>query len=232
MLNKKILGVVAVGLSAIAISAQAATDGVYVGGQLGYGNVHTSGIQQSETNVGKVPSATFTSSNKTTGLAGRVFGGYQFSPNWAAEFGWTKFSTANTKATSSLSVQTIKMNEAISSQIKTDALDLVAKGIFPVSNNVSLYAKLGAAYVIQRTESKGSASASVNGVKITVPASDQPSTTKSTAKKLLPTAGVGVSYAFNDKLSADLGYNRIQKVGNTSVKSTDFVGLGITYSIG
>lgn len=242
MLNKKIMGVVAVGLSTIAISAQAATDGVYLGGTLGYGNVHQEGVTKSDTLLGTVKGSTFTASNKDTGLAGRLFAGYNFNQNLAAELGWTKFTNATSTGTASYKQAGLNLIQTNSTTIKTDAVDLVAKGTFPIANNFSVYGKIGAAYVIQRADTNVSGAAKLTpgrahgrvirhatDLAVMVPANSSSSTT---TKSLLPTAGVGVSYAFNDKLSTELEYDRIQQVGNSKVNSTDFVGLGLTYSIG
>lgn len=207
MLNKKTVGVVVVCLSTLAAaSSHAATQGTYFGGQLGYGNVHQK--LSSSSFLGTVKHA-----NKDSGVAGRIFGGYQVNENFAGELGWSKFSDAKVKAS--------VPGATGSATLKTDAVDLVAKGIYPVMNNVNVYGKAGGAYVIQRGDGK-----------ITTSNNREISKGSNTEKKLLPTFGVGASYDFNPNLAADVSYNRIQKVGSTKINSTDLVSVGLIYSIG
>lgn len=243
MLNKKtMLGVAAVSLSTlIAANAIAAQPGVYVGGQLGVGNVHQSGVSASDLDLPK--GLTFQSFNSSTSkanaIAGRLFTGYQFNSNFAAELGWTKFSNVDSKFSGRITqaslapigkpaglrpLQVPNNLQQGKTTVKTDAIDLVAKGILPVSDKVSVYGKAGAAYVLAR----GNASATVRSGKkaVVVKGSDS-------EHKLMPTFGAGVSYDFNPNLSADLSYNRIQKVGGSSnINSTDLVSVGLIYSIG
>ncbi|VVC76561.1 Outer membrane protein A [Aquicella siphonis] len=237
MLTKKImLGVAALGLSSlVTANAFAAAPGFYVGGQLGYGNVHQSDISRTDMNdligsaVGnnKFTVNSFNNSGKDTGLAGRLFAGYQVNSNWAGELGWSKFSTMNTKASATATDNnpggsTVTANAR--GNIKTDAVDLVAKGIYPLQNNVSVYGKVGAAYIMSRAHA--SASASEAGVTVSGSGSKN-------SHKIFPTVGVGASYDFTSNVAADLSYNRIQKVGSSSnIGSTDLVSVGLTYYIG
>lgn len=194
MLNKKImLGVVALGLSTAAISTYAATSGVYVGGQLGYGNVH----QGNDVDGARIT---------TYHLTDRILGGYQFNEYVATELGWSRF--GNVDAKSAIGNLTLR----------TNVVDLAVKGILPVADKVSVYGKLGAAYVMENV------SGHFYGYH-----EDE------TNKKLLPEAGVGVSYAFTDNVSADVSYTRIQAIGSTNTRqihSLDFAGVGVTYSFG
>lgn len=230
MLNKKtMLGVVAVSLSTLvaanAIAAQ--QPGVYVGGQLGVGNVHQS-ISSSDVNLPK--GLTFQSFNSSTSkanaAAGRLFTGYQFNSNFATELGWTKFSNVDTKFSGKATQATfatlnVQQGKATT---KTDAIDLVAKGIYPVSDNVNVYAKAGAAYVLSRTNTSETV---IQQGKSTLVKGNK------SENKLMPTFGVGASYDFNPNLAADVSYNRIQKVGGSSnINSTDLVSVGLIYSIG
>jgi OOP family OmpA-OmpF porin len=189
--KKIILGVAAVGLStAIAASAVAAQPGFYAGVQAGYGNLHLgSGID-----------------NKDKGLAGRISGGYQFNNNFGAEMGWSKFHTVEQKYSTA------------KASLKTDVVDLVAKGTVPVADNFSVYGKLGGAYVMQRVDVTN------HGHHVHLD--------KDSEKKVLPTAGVGVSYDFSPNVAADVSYTRIQKTGSSDINSIDFFGAGLTYSFG
>ena len=206
MLNKrKMLGVAVLGFSTLmAASSYAALPGAYVGGQLGWGKVH-----QASSTI-----AHATSSN--TGLAGRIFAGYEIDPIWAAELGWTKFSTVDLKQTG--------LGYNVRGHLKTDAVDLVGKASFPVANKVSIYGKAGAAYVYER----GSANATLTRGSSVVKFHDSDK-----AHKVYPTLGAGVSYEFSPSVSSDVSYNRIQKIGSSSkIGSTDLVSMGLTYHIG
>lgn len=184
LIKKTTLGVAAVALSTMMVTnAMAAKEGAYVGGQVGYG--HFGEFRD----YGK--------DNTSGGVAGRVFGGYQFNSYLAAELGWTKFSN--------LSEQGISL--------KTNAVDIVGKAILPVADGFNLYAKAGAAYVMSDVDVKGFGSG--------------------TEKKWFPTAGVGASYDITPNVAADVSYTRIQKTGNNSLfQSSDFVGVGLTYTFG
>ncbi len=168
----------------------------YFGGQLGYGK---SGAEDGLDG---------------SGLAGRVFAGYQFNSYFATELGWTRFHNV----TDNVIIYDAYDYLDLGYTMKTNALDLVGKGIIPVTSNMDIYGKLGVAYVMQSHNLKidsswgGSDSLHAN------------------EHAWLPTAGVGASYHFTPKLAADVSYNRIQHVGDTTVGSADFVGAGLTYS--
>jgi len=238
MLNKKtMLGVVAVSLSTIvAANAIAATPGVYVGGQLGAGNVH----QDSSYTV-TVPNKHYVSTNlknsdsKAWGLAGRIFAGYQFDQNFGAELGYMKFSDATSKSTDTYKDNSASRKSmiallpstdvAIQNTTKTSAVDLVGKAIYPVGNGFNLYAKAGVAYVMQKNDFSAKSSKNVPGFKVAGGNKDE--------NKFMPTFGVGASYDISPNAAVDVSYSRIQKVGSSSkINSTDFVGAGLTYSFG
>lgn len=115
-------------------AAFAAVPGFYVGAQLGDADNHYS---NSNANV--------TSSDiDDTGIAGRIFGGYQFTPLWGLEVGYTRFSN-------------IKYNRingtSNSGEIKQDSVDLLGKRVFPLDNGVSISAKAGMAVQTARHDS-------------------------------------------------------------------------------
>jgi OOP family OmpA-OmpF porin len=195
MLQKKLLVAAALaGFSMIGFSsaANAALPGYYVGGQLGWANTHLDD---------NIPSGITVDD---TGLAGRLFTGYQFNQNFAAELGYTHFSKSDVKVTGFGKI----------GDIKEYAVDLVAKGIMPLNNGISLYGKLGPAWL------KGDASNSLDG-------------TSSDESKVYPTFGVGVSYDLTPNVPVDLSWNRIQRVGGSdNIPSTDLFSLGIAYNFG
>lgn len=124
-------------ISLLALSSSAAfaaVPGFYVGAQLGDADNHYS---NSNANV--------TSSNiDDTGIAGRIFGGYEFTPLWGLELGYIRFSNikySNINGTAS------------SGEIKQDAVDILGKRSFPFDNGVSLVAKAGMAVETARHDS-------------------------------------------------------------------------------
>ncbi len=238
MLSKKIiLGVAALGLSTVVVAnANAATPGFYLGGQLGWGKVHQANISSGDMNsilaqglgTNNFKMNSFGNNGSDSGLAGRLLGGYQFNENWAAEFGWSKFKNMTTRANATaIDNRTgLPVSSSASGTVKTDAFDLVAKGIYPIYDKINVYGKLGMAYLMQRTHVNATISEPGVGYTANGRGSDN-------EHKVYPTFGVGASYEFAPNVAADLSWNRIQKVGSSkSMSSTDLVGVGLTYSIG
>lgn len=201
MSTKKLLmtsilaGAVALSISA---TASAAANGAYVGGQIGLAN---------------------TNYNHTTmdnsGLAGRIFGGYQFNQYFATELGYTQFSHADYKTVHFL-------GNTLKGHIAENAVDLVGKGILPLQDGFSLYGKAGAAYLTGEQVLTARGPDVLNGyAKHDV-----------TEHRILPTFGVGVSYDITPNVPVDISWTRIQKVGNTDLQSTDFFGVGVSYHFG
>ncbi len=223
MLLKKLipLSIALATLATLGICNQAiaALPGAYIGAQAGWGDVHQSGITANDISnqFGGAPVTMFSSSFRDTGLAGRGFIGYLFNPYFAAEAGYTYFSDMNTHATGVVGPFTVSE----SGKVITQAVDLMGKGILPISCGFSLYGKAGAAYLI----SKPSVSATVSGFGMS--SSDSGSQTHS---KVYPAFGAGLSYDITPNVVTDVSYNRIQKVGNSdTVQSTDFAALGLAF---
>ncbi len=196
MLKKQLLLVATVvGATLLATSpmANAALPGFYLGGQAGWGSTHYTSDDLA------------TNDYDNDGIAGRLFTGYQFNQNWAAELGYTKFS--NTKA---------NYGYGFHQTIKEDAIDLVAKGIMPLQNGFGVYGKAGVAYV------KADGSDDFNGATFA----------NLSEHKVYPTFGAGVSYDITQNVPVDISWNRIQKMGNGDIESTDFFALGIAYNFG
>jgi len=244
-LSKKIMmGVAALGVSAVVVTnANASQPGFYLGGLLGWGKVHEENISRGDMNA--VTSSAIKSNNFTTnsfknsgvdsGAAGRLFAGYQFNENWAAEMGWSKFRNMTTNA--SLSgidkVSGLPYQSTASGTLKTDAFDLVAKGIYPITNNINVYGKLGVAYLMQRANASVHVSETAKRGSVPVNALSKSGSGSNNEHKIYPTFGVGATYEFTQNVAADLSWNRIQKTGGSkSMASTDLVGVGLIYSIG
>jgi opacity protein-like surface antigen len=237
MFSKKImLGVVVLGISsAVAVNSYAALPGFYLGGQLGWGKVHQANISRGDMNsilssglgTNNYTVNSFSSSGSDDGIAGRLYGGYQFNTNWAAELGWSKFKNMTTNAYSKATDNRTgsPVIASASGTVKTDAFDLVAKGIYPIQNNINVYGKFGLAYLTERAN--GSASVYERDVLSASGSGHQ------NEHKVYPTFGAGVSYDIAPNVAADVSWNRIQKVGGSkTLGSTDLVGVGLTYFIG
>jgi opacity protein-like surface antigen len=185
-------------LLTLSVASYASKEGPYAGIQLGYGNTNNS--EQMLNGKGH-----------DTGVAGRIFAGYQVDDYLAYELGWTKF----TDSTSEISYSTFAWNE----RIKTNALDVMVKAMYPLSDRARLYAKMGAAYVTQQTLENSSGG-------IMVASFDR------TLHKIMPAGGMGMSYDLSKDVSADISYTRVQAIGNMPVKSTELMSVGLSYSFG
>lgn len=224
-LNKKHMLSVALVVAGfgIATAANAAIDGAYLGGQLGWGNVNQGDFAKPNTPAAGTINSTSSSSN-SGGLAGRIFAGYQFMQNFAAELGYMKFHNATAKYSSTSTAGSTISNLNESGTVRTHAIDLVGKGILPLNNGFNVYGKLGLAYLAANGSATGT---------LTTGGVSSPARVSENAHKVYPEFGVGTSYDITKNISADLSYNRIQKVGHsTQLQSTNFVGAGLAYNFG
>lgn len=177
--------------------ALANESGSYVGVQAGYGAQRIESV------------ATITSpiiqANRKNGIAGRIYGGYKFNENLAVELGGSKYSNATWKALNNTTIT-----------LKTYAVDLLAKGIVPISDKVSVFGQAGAAYV------KANISAPNN-------------TTLQSANFVRPKVALGAEYAINENLSANVTASRIFKKGsvtdNKYLPNLDMATIGLQYQI-
>ncbi len=106
----------------------------YIGGGVGYSSSKID-------DVAPITGITFTQSKDESDTGWKVFGGYQWNPNFAVELGWVDLGEAS---------QTISfMAPAIGSvtgTFKSSGAFLDVLGIIPVGNNFSLHGKVGAYY--------------------------------------------------------------------------------------
>lgn len=214
MINKKILlaGIIAsVATLSYGLGSDAYADdycvnsggltGFYFGIQGGYGNTHWN----SDT-LGALGD----SSTDTTGIAGRVFAGYQFTPFFATELGFlwpsnatNKFGAVGLKATA-----------------KEQIGDLDLKGTLPLANNFFAYAKVGAAYV--HADVSGNAT-EILGLGVS----------RDIQNEVYPVFGAGFGYNVTPNIPIDISYMRVQSVaGSDNIPSIDFYAAGIAYNFG
>lgn len=218
ILSLAVATVVSAGLSA---NASAAVNGPYLGGQIGYGNVNQGGFSKSQIDmaVGGIGATSHTSSSDT-GVAGRVFGGYQFNPYLAAEMGYSKFSDATAKASATLDGSSLTERGTI----KTYAVDLVGKAILPLPNCFNVYGKAGVAYLSETADVSVTLKDPTEGT-LRAKGSD-------TDHHLYPTYGAGIGYDVTKNLVADVSWNHIQKTGKSNLANTDLYAVGLAYNFG
>jgi opacity protein-like surface antigen len=219
--KKYILPIVAMATAlGITANVNAAEAGAYVGGQLGWGNVHQGNYAQNTTEAVE-DVGTFSSHIRETetGMAGRIFGGYQFNQNIAAEVGYTRFHNA----TQTYDFTSGMDDASVRGSLKTDAFDIVAKGILPLTNGFNLYGKLGVAY-LRAAETMRVYGTDGSKFKISDNAHD-----------VYPTFSAGAGYDVTKNVTTDLSWTRIQKVGNShnsTLPSTDLFAAGVAYHFG
>ncbi len=231
--NKKLLMIAAASLMTLTTSAFAVVNGPYVGGELGWGDTHQ-GNFTSPGLVSEIISGTTTilsGSSRDTGIAGRIFAGYQFTPNWAAEMGYTHFSNATANSQYSQTgffglpgTQTYNQHGTVTTQ----AVDLVAKGILPLQGGFSVYGKLGLAYLAASQTIDGTMTNTFLGSTTTSPIH-----TSESDHRIYPTFGAGVSYDVTQNVVADVSWNHIQTVSPfDNMQNTDLVGASLAYHFG
>lgn len=168
ILSLAIAGLASFGAASIASAATAPAG--YVGVQIGQGDTHWS-----KGDVKNVTSASIDNNR----LTGRVFAGYQFNENLAAEFGYSHFDDTKYKRINGTSAN---------GKIREYVYDLVGKAILPLPNNFNVYAKAGVANV----HAKASGSLNSNN---------------GTATEL--TYGLGAAYDVTPVVPVDLSWTHI-----------------------
>ena len=174
-MKTKLLASIAVLLGTLSINAQAA--GGYVG--VGVGQSH---IDFDDSGLNAV-----TRDDKDT--AYKVFGGFQFNKNFAAELGYVDFG----KLQNVYNVNGSRVNFTGD----VDGFYLAAVGMLPLSEQFSVFAKLGV------TTNHSSATASASGV------SSSASGSKSSA-----VIGIGAEYSFNKNISVAAEYEDFGKAAD------------------
>ncbi|MDQ8038859.1 MAG: outer membrane beta-barrel protein [Rickettsiella sp.] len=211
------------GISALGVmAANAAAPGVYVTGQLGYAKDKTKLTALSPNAKAYNPSSITLSNN---GLAGRLAIGYQFNQNFAVEMGYLQLSKKNLNGTLFTPARGF-VGPVLkgSASLQQNAIDILGKGILPVSDKFNVYGKLGVAYLTSTVKGKYD----VAGKSI-----DLNNNTANIAKhKWAPEAAVGVSYDITPNVSVDTSWTHIQPLGNKRPGNIDFVAVGVAYNFG
>lgn len=201
--------------------ANAAQLGPYAGIGLGYSQLNTPSINNSD--MGTFATST---SNDRGGVGGRVFGGYNFNQYFGLEAAYATYASSKDKL--SINIPGL-MTGSGSIKWTESALSLVGKVYLPIQNSqFNLYALGGAAEVFSSV--KGSAN--IQSIYGSFSSSD---TTKTRA--LRPTYGLGASYDINQQLATQLEVSRIQGRGNLktddhAIANADLVTLNLAYKFG
>lgn len=227
---KKVLSTTVLSVSVLgAMAANAAAPGVYVTGQVGYANAHMGSKTKVSDVLGEyaqyVDPAVQNKNLSDNGLAGRIAIGYQFNQNFAVEAGYLQLGESKVN----LGAVHLPNGQGVSEgtlKLQQNAIDLVGKGIIPVSNNVNVYGKLGIAYV-------------TTNVQVSLDTPGEPSinvdlnNNANVAKhKWAPEAAIGVSYDITPNVSVDTSWTHIQPLGNNKPGNIDFVAVGLGYNFG
>jgi len=217
MLKKMLIGVAAFGLTAAALAngnsvvtaAPIASDfnpGMYLGLQAGLGQAgyyRFKGYDDSNNAI---------TVDDDNSLTGRIFAGYDFTKYWAAEFGYTYFGS-KAKVTDNGSG-----NQKISTSIRTQMVDLVAKGKLPVLDQFDIYGKAGVVYSFS----------SFSGTDLSDGTKDA-----SNDRNFGAALGIGADYYFMPNLWMDVSWttHMYGKKFNSSSYQPDsnFYALGLAY---
>lgn len=130
MLKKIFITSVLTASACAIMTANAASKGLYVSGQVGYADT---GVKSSVNRIG--------SEFNNDGLAGRLAIGYKITPNAALELGYFQIPSA-------------KFSAGPENSTKQNAIDIAAKGMLPITSNVNIYGKVGVAYLTTELETK------------------------------------------------------------------------------
>lgn len=154
MRNKILLvSAFALGLSSVAFAgglpevmppapvAMTSDTGVYIGIEGGYEMTNWKSVDGDNFLLGNQFGASATRDN---GLVGRGFIGYDINKYFAIEGGFTQFNTQKTR---------VYIGNTVIMSIRTQAIDLEGKIKAPITDEFSLYGKLGANYLMSNVKS-------------------------------------------------------------------------------
>lgn len=210
MFKKIVLtSVLASGAFAMMTANAALPSGLYVSGQVGYASTH----MKSRLPLLLGPSLA------NDGLAGRLAIGYKIIPNLAVELGYLQL--PQEKANLALP----KLPPQLVTSLKQHAIDVAAKGILPITSNVNLYGKLGAAYLTTQIQGKITGTSLPSTI-------DLSSTVGIDKHQWAPEVAVGMGYDITPNVSVDTSLTHIQTMGNHRPGNIDFLAVGVAYTFG
>lgn len=219
-MNKMVkLSLAFLSLTCLTGAAEAAKQGAYVGGGLGYSRLNT----PDKYLITDDSTKSFKQSRQIGGVAGRVFGGYNFNEYLGVEAGVAHLAPSTYESSFSHEGHSFKFNNEFSMM----AGDLVGKAYLPLPDTgFNLYALGGIALVHSKVEDKS---------KFTSPYGSDASTVSKKQNKFRPKFGVGASYDIPDtQLTANVEWNRIQGIGNVkkninAIPTSDMMTVNFSY---
>lgn len=220
-------------------TANAATNGVYIGGQLGFSDVHQGDFlaRHFKGLINKVaPNQSIDSFSvffTNTGIAGRLFAGFQFTDYFAIELGYYHFKKFDLKVEAytdpvikinfeMLNLQDVNLPLHCQSKtsVTTYVVDLATKGILPLTKKLSVYGKLGLAYI--------NAEADIN-LNINLNIFDFGLLANPSINVIYPEIGIGLSYDIFEHVNTDFSWMHIQRYNGKLFPNIDFFALGLLY---
>ncbi|MBY6185154.1 outer membrane beta-barrel protein [Marinobacter hydrocarbonoclasticus] len=211
-------------LSAYSQAAQGHDQGFYLGVGLGYAS-YSDDIYSSEVRnnllvqEGITPGETFSSSSNgdDSSFAYKLFGGYRFNAFFAVEAFYADFGDVSGglqwSGQGTITDATVPQPwdvdfQAENMKVEAQALGFSAVGSYPVADNVSLYAKLGAFWY--NTDSRGGwvvdATSDIGGIYMTEGTWDKSNDDYSWL------GAIGLTYAFSDRFDINLEWETYQDI--------------------
>jgi len=199
--NKVLMGLCAV---ALAFTAQAGDNGFYLGGSLGYAsfNEDESELAQDLTGAG----LTGTVSLDEEDFGWKLFGGYNFTQYFGAEFAYVDLGSVDVD----FSI-TAPLAGSGTAEVDVDGFTFMGVGRYPIQPNFEVFAKVGA-FV---WDAEGDVTVTVGGISATVGDDDDGTDV---------VFGLGASYHFTNNVGVRAEWERY----NTD-NSVDFFSLGLEY---
>lgn len=187
----------------------------YVGGALGVSMIDGDYASQVQAAGAPLPGYTFHSARRDgdNEFAGRIYGGYRFHPNFAAELGYSNFGSQGVAYRLNKSTELVPSNSpyVVRGSQKLDGLTLDLVGTMPVSKAFSVNGRVGLMASNLRY-SESIANPVLNNGNYVV---ENTSFSAPSERQTRFHWGVGTSYQLNPKLALTLDYQRVQGVGNT-----------------
>jgi OmpA-OmpF porin, OOP family len=190
------------GAIAAAFVAMPASAQWYVGGGVG-----SSKFSGADGVTPTTPPLTLTGADSSKASV-KIYGGYQFTPNWGVEAQYSDLGNRD------LTVRNGAGVVLATGSLKASQFSIAGTGTLPLSNNFSLFGKLG----ISNNHGKVSAAGITDR-----------------GSKTSPMIGVGVAYNFTPKLSARFEYEDFGKFSNDggatggSIRGDNF-GISLKYA--
>ena len=137
--------------------------------------------------------------------------GYKFSPNWALEGGYVDLGKFNYNATFT--------GGTANAQVKASGINLAAVGTYPISEQFSIFGKLG--FIDAKVEENASATGPGGA-----------GTGSASSTKVKTNYGFGASYSFSKDWGVRAEWERFSKLGDnntTGESDVDLLSVGVVF---